>query len=63
LVELRLLAAGEPAGEAAADAVRRALVEALSLGDRAGLVPALDEALLGLRPRPVRQPVARALAG
>jgi len=63
LAELRSLAAGEPAGEEAADAVRRALVEALSLGDRAGLVPALDEALLGLGPRPARQPVARAVAG
>src|SRR5438105_2967894 len=59
LAELRSLAAGEPAREEAADAVRRTLVEALSLGDRAGLGPALDEALLGLRPRPARQPVAR----
>jgi hypothetical protein len=32
--------------------VRRALVETLMHGDRAGLVTALDEALLGLRPRP-----------
>jgi septum formation inhibitor-activating ATPase MinD len=29
-----------------------ALVETLMHGDRAGLVHALDEALLGLRPRP-----------
>jgi hypothetical protein len=34
------------------DHVRRALVETLMHGDRAGLVHALDEALLGLRPRP-----------
>ncbi|HSP74303.1 MAG TPA: hypothetical protein VLN26_18175 [Gaiellaceae bacterium] len=34
------------------DHVRRALVETLMHGDRAGLVTALDEALLGLRPRP-----------
>ena len=36
----------------ARDAVRRALVETLLHGDRAGLVAALDETLLGLRPRP-----------
>jgi hypothetical protein len=35
------------------DAVRRALVEALLHGDRPALVETLDEALLGLRPRPV----------
>jgi hypothetical protein len=35
------------------DAVRRALVEALLHGDRAVLVTQLDDALLGLRPRPV----------
>jgi hypothetical protein len=34
------------------DHVRRALVETLMHGDRGGLVAALDEALLGLRPRP-----------
>ncbi|HEY6017151.1 MAG TPA: hypothetical protein VIU16_10215 [Gaiellaceae bacterium] len=34
------------------DHLRRALVETLMHGDRAGLVTALDEALLGLRPRP-----------
>jgi hypothetical protein len=32
--------------------VRRALVETLLHGDRAELVTALDETLLGLRPRP-----------
>jgi len=34
------------------DAVRRALVEVLVHGARAELVEALDETLLGLRPRP-----------
>jgi hypothetical protein len=34
------------------DAVRRALVEVLMHGTRAELVAALDETLLGLRPRP-----------
>jgi hypothetical protein len=34
------------------DAVRRALVEALMHGDRRALVAGLDEAILGLRPRP-----------
>ncbi|MBA3413361.1 MAG: hypothetical protein H0T09_06685, partial [Actinobacteria bacterium] len=37
---------------AAADAVRRALVEALAHGNRAALVASLDESLLGLGPRP-----------
>jgi hypothetical protein len=36
----------------ARDVVRRALVETLLHGDRAALVAALDETLLGLRPRP-----------
>jgi hypothetical protein len=36
----------------ARDAVRRALVEALVHGNRPDLVAALDETLLGLRPRP-----------
>ena len=35
------------------DAVRRALVEALLHGDRPALVAWLDDALLGLRPKPV----------
>jgi hypothetical protein len=42
----------ERAGQRARDAVRRALVETLLHGDREGLVHALDETLLGLRPRP-----------
>lgn len=68
LAELRALAAGETASRVAADAVRRALVETVVYEDRAGLVTGLDEALLGLRPRPGR-PVggavlaARAAAG
>jgi hypothetical protein len=36
----------------AGDAIRRALVEVLMHGSRAELVAALDETLLGLRPRP-----------
>jgi len=36
----------------AADAVRRAVVETILHGERARLVESLDEALLGLRPRP-----------
>ena len=54
LVALRSLAAGETAGDAARDAVRRALVETVVKEDRASLVAELDDALLGLRPRPVR---------
>jgi hypothetical protein len=42
----------ERLGRDARDAVRRALVETLLHGDRAELVGALDETLLGLRPRP-----------
>ncbi len=43
--------------------VRRALVETLLHGDRATLVRVLDEAILGLRPRPTRPAsIARALA-
>jgi hypothetical protein len=49
---LRGLARGELAGRTAADAVRRAVVETLAYGDRAALVASLDDALLGLRPRP-----------
>ena len=42
----------ERLGRTARDAVRRALVETLLHGSRAELVTALDETLLGLRPRP-----------
>ena len=59
LDRLRLLAAGDAAA-ATGDLVRRALVHVLEDGDRRKLVIALDEALLGLRPKPnVRlEPVA-----
>jgi hypothetical protein len=52
LDRLRALVAGEPAGRGAADAVRKALVETLAHGDRPALVASLDDALLGVRPRP-----------
>jgi hypothetical protein len=52
LERLRALAGGEPAGGTAAGAIRKALVEVLAHGDRAALVALLDEALLGVRPRP-----------
>jgi hypothetical protein len=54
LDELRALATGEAASTVAADAVRRALVDTVLHDDRASLVTGLDEALLGLRPRPSR---------
>jgi hypothetical protein len=50
LERLRLLAVGDAAG-ATADLVRRALVRVLEDGRRAKLVTALDESLLGLRPK------------
>jgi hypothetical protein len=52
LDSLRALTGGEPAGEEAAEALRRALVETVAHGNRARLVADLDEAILGLRPRP-----------
>ena len=52
LERLRALTAGEPAKPSTLDAVRRALVETLLHADRAALVAALDESLLGLRARP-----------
>jgi len=52
LERLRALCAGEPAKPSTLDAVRRALLETLLHGDRAALVDALDESLLGLRARP-----------
>jgi hypothetical protein len=52
LDRLGALARGEQAGPAAAEAIRKTLVEALAHGDRARLVESLDEALLGVRPRP-----------
>ena len=46
--DLAALADGGEATRAAADAVRRSLVEVLREGDRAGLAPRLDRVLLGL---------------
>jgi hypothetical protein len=43
----------ERAGRVARDAIRRALVETVMHGNRVALVRTLDDALLGLRPRPV----------
>ena len=60
LVVLRRLGDGV-ADDAAADLVRRALVEMLSRGDRARLVAELDESLLGVRARPAGR-VAHAVA-
>jgi hypothetical protein len=51
LEALRALGSGRTPS-AAADAVRRCLVETLTHGDRAALIDALDESLLGVRARP-----------
>src|SRR6478672_4739115 len=59
---LRAPARGEAGGVQLADDVRRAIVEVLQHDDRARLVTALDEALLGLRPRPAGYFSTRALA-
>jgi hypothetical protein len=60
---LTRLAAGERASGDDGDLQRRALVEVLMHDDRARLVEALDEAALGLRPRPAGYFAARAAAG
>jgi hypothetical protein len=52
LATLRALVDGDGPGANAEDAVRRALVETLLHESRATLAIALDEALLGVRPRP-----------
>ena len=52
LERLRSLARGEPAPRTAADAVRKAVVETLAHGDRPALIASLDDALIGVRPRP-----------
>src|SRR5215210_7343311 len=52
LERLRALGRGEPVGKAAAEAVRKAVVETLAHGDRAALIDSLDAALIGVRPRP-----------
>jgi hypothetical protein len=63
LAELRGLCDACPvATPAAADAVRRALLEILLHGDRTALIDALDESLLGLRPRPTAAGVERPVA-
>ena len=49
---LRALVDGDGPGARAEEAVRRALVEILLRDSRLGLVAALDETLLGVRPRP-----------
>jgi hypothetical protein len=62
LVALRALLDGDGPGSRAEDAVRRALVETLLEGSRERLAATLDEALLGLRPRPQLTTAARVLA-
>ena len=52
LERLRSLGRGETADRAAAESVRKALVETLAHGDRTALIVSLDEAMLGVRPRP-----------
>jgi hypothetical protein len=49
---LRSRGAGGATGPALLDAVRRAVVETLLHGERIVLIRGLDEALLGIRPRP-----------
>ena len=56
--QLAAFAEGGPAGTAAADAVRRALVTALRAGDRAELVRELDRGLLGLPRRSAAHAIA-----
>ena len=57
---LRSLARGERPGVQVADDVRRAIVETLLQDDRPRLITALDESLLGLRPRPAGYFASRA---
>jgi hypothetical protein len=52
LERLRALVHGEQAGRPAAEAVRKAVVETLAHGNRPALIASLDDALLGVRPRP-----------
>jgi hypothetical protein len=61
-VRLRALAGGEPADKNTSDAIRRTLVEVLMHGNRVRMIEALDESLLGLRPRPSRSMAIRAAA-
>lgn len=62
LISLRALLDGDGPGARAEDAVRRALIETLLDGCREQLVATLDQALLGLRPRPQVTSAARVLA-
>ena len=62
-VHLRALAGGESADEKTTDAIRRALVEVVMHGARTKLIEALDDSLLGLRPRPSRSLALRVAAG
>ncbi len=59
---LRGLLDGDGPGPRAEDAVRRALVEALLAESREALIASLDDALLGLRPRPQVTTAARVLS-
>jgi hypothetical protein len=62
LASFRALLDGDGPGGRAEDAVRRALVETLLHGSRDELVHALDESLLGVRPRPQLTAAARVAA-
>lgn len=62
LSAFRALLDGDGPGARAEDAVRRALVETLLHDSRLRLVASLDEALLGLRPRPQVTTTARVAA-
>ena len=58
---LQALARGERGGPEVSDALRRAIVETLLYQDRGRLLVALDDALLGLRPRPAGYFAARTI--
>lgn len=62
VASFRALLEGDGPGGRAEDAVRRALVETLLHDSREELVRALDESLLGLRPRPQLTAAARVAA-
>jgi hypothetical protein len=62
LTAFRALLDGDGPGARAEDSVRRALVELLLHDSRIELVHALDEALIGLRPRPQLTGAARVAA-
>jgi hypothetical protein len=62
LTAFRALLGGDGPGARAEDAVRRTLVETLLHESRAELVRELDEALIGLRPRPQLTAAARVSA-